>query len=312
MGDFLSPSHPGFTRKEHLLAWWQASRPAFYIATLIPLCLGWVRAGIDTGNWQPGFFALILCCCLFLHLATNLANDLFDHLQGLDAGDSLGGSRVIQEKKIPLASYVKALIVLYTGSIALAGIGVMHTGLAGIWGILFFALFCSFFYVAPPIKYGYRALGELFVFLSMGLVMTTGTYYALTGSWTGEIFALSIPVGLMVAGILYYQSLPEIETDKAAGKHTLANVLGARNALTLLYVWWPFSWFLLVLLFLFGFCSWLVLPGIGISALFYAKLLNCVKREGENWPALDAHGHLARKMYLVCGFFLILAVAFRA
>lgn len=72
-----------------------------------------------------------------------------------------------------------------------------------------------------PHKYGHRAMGELFVFVNIGTVMVTGTSYTLTGVFSMKALVLSIPVGLMVAGILHFQSLPEIEIDKASGKNTL-------------------------------------------------------------------------------------------
>ena len=292
-------------------AWWQASRPPFYIATLVPLVLGWVSANKDTGQWHPDLFLLILLCCFFLHLAANLANDLFDHLQGIDGGGNIGGSRAIQEGKISIPSYKKALVLLYGGAILMGAAGAWHTGHAGIWGIILFAVFASFFYVARPIRYGQRAMGELLVFLSMGLAMTAGTYYTLTGIWKASAFALSLPVGLMVAGILYYQILPEIETDKAVGKHTLANVLGPRNAILAFCVWWPLIWLMMALLFFSGVCSWPVFIGIAGSIPFYLLAVRRLLNADGDLLSLDAHGHLVRKMYLVCGLSLILAVAIR-
>lgn len=305
---FLSPG-----AKVKLAAWWQASRPPFYIATLIPLLLGWLSAWKDYGAWQPGLFCLILLCSFFLHLSANLANDLFDHLQGIDSQDSIGGSRAIQEGKIPLKTYVRALLILYAASLAMAFLGVLHTGRQAIWPIVIFAILASHFYVAPPIKYGHRALGELFVFLSMGLIMTAGTYYTLTGVWSGSVIALSLPVGLMVAGILYYQSLPEIEADKAVGKHTLANMLGPHKAFLLFRLWWPFVWLLMLALFLKGICAWPVLAGILGAFPFYRKTVAILQQEETrgDWLSLDAHGHLVRKMYLICGVALIASVAIR-
>ena len=302
---FLSPAG-----KEQLAAWWQAARPPFYIATLVPLFLGWFSAWKDTGIWQPLLFSLILLCSFFLHLSANLANDLFDHLQGVDSEESIGGSRAIQQGKIPLKSYIRALIFLYSGSLLLAFIGVAFTDRVGIWGIVIFAVLVSHFYVAPPIKYGHRALGEVFVFLSMGLTMTAGTYYTLTGVWKMEVIGLSLPVGLMVANILYYQSLPEIETDKAVGKHTLANVLGPHRAILLFRLWWPCIWLLMSLLFFFDVCAWPVFSGIVACLPLYCRTVTLLKQEETrgDWLSLDAHGHLVRKMYLICGVALIVSI----
>lgn len=297
--------------KEQAHAWWQASRPSFYIATLVPLLLGYIAAGKDTGIWKPGIFSLVLICSFFLHLSANLANDVFDHLQGVDGGGNIGGSRALQDGKISLRAYAVALSLLFAASLMLGGIGVAYTGLYGIWAIIIFAIFSSFFYVAPPIRYGYRALGEVMVFLNMGVVMTAGTYYTLTGLWSAKALALSVPVGLMVAGILYYQSLPEIETDKAAGKHTLANVLGPRRAALLFFLWWPVIWLLMLMLFFGGIVSWPIMAGIVLSFPLYKKAVSFVRHCDGDWLSLDAHGHLVRKMYLVCGAFLILGLFFQ-
>ena len=79
-------------------AWIQASRPPFFIATLIPLFVGWVLA--RNAGFHPGRFFLVVLASFMVHLATNLANDYFDYLEGTDAGESIGGSRVIQEGKL--------------------------------------------------------------------------------------------------------------------------------------------------------------------------------------------------------------------
>ncbi len=86
-------------KKETLKSWIQASRPPFFIATLIPLASGWILAG-KQGVWHPWRMMLVLAGAFMVHLATNLANDYFDHAQGSDYGQSIGGSRVIQEGKI--------------------------------------------------------------------------------------------------------------------------------------------------------------------------------------------------------------------
>ena len=296
--------------KTILRAWWKASRPPFYIATLIPLLLGFIMAGQDSGQWKAGLFALIMLASLFLHLAANLANDLFDYLCGTDKADTIGGSRGIQEGFITIRQYKVALVLLYGGAFLMGALGVAHTGLQGIWGIIIFASLVSFFYVAPPIRFGYRALGEVFVFLSMGLTMVAGTYYTLTGVWSAHTFAVATPVGLMVAGILYFQSMPEIETDKAAGKHTLANVLGPVWSAHVYRVWWPLVWVMMSVLWLRGICGWPVFLGIAASIPLHVKECRNVARvqASGDWLSLDEHGHLVRKMYLLCGISLVVGI----
>ncbi|HNT43110.1 MAG TPA: prenyltransferase, partial [Syntrophorhabdaceae bacterium] len=213
-----------------LKAWVQASRMPFFVATFIPLFIGWSMAVRATGAVRPGRFLIVLLGSLIVHLITNLANDYFDHLVGTDAGESIGGSRVIQEGKISPQVMLRVIIVLYVIAFFIAYIIVFHFGLHLLAIPILFSAFSSYFYVAPPIRYGYHGLGELFVGINMGPVMVAGTYWVVAGAPALEPLLVSIPVGIMVASILYYQSLPDMKTDEASGKMTLAVRLGRKGA----------------------------------------------------------------------------------
>ena len=110
----------------------------------------------------------------------------------------------------------------------------------------------------------------------------------------------------MVAGILYYQSLPEIETDLAAGKRTLANILGKSKAELVFRLWWPAVWVLMVNLWACGLAGWPVFLGLLTFPLYWraCRLI----REAVEWLELDRHGHLVRKLYLINGALLIAGV----
>ncbi len=299
----------GTRGRELLKAWWQAARPPFYIATLIPLGLGFTLAAKNTGQRQWPLFALILFASFLVHLATNLANDLFDHIQGVDAGPNIGGSRVIQEGKISPRALTAALVVLYGLGLVLAVLIIDQSRQPVLWLLVIFAAFSSLFYVAPPIKYGHRALGELFVFINMGLIMTAGTYLALARSWDWSVLSPALPVAFMVAGILYYQSLPEIESDLAAGKRTLANVLGKTRAAFLYTLWWPLIWLLMINLWLTSLAAWPVFLCL-LTLPLHLRAIKNIRAAGDgDWLPLDRHGHLIRKLYLANGLILIVAVA---
>ena len=292
-------------------AWWQASRPPFFIATFIPLGLGFTAAikyG-DQSRW--GLFLLILVTCFAVHAATNLANDFFDHVQGIDAGPNIGGSRVIQEGKISPRALLIALAVLYSLSLLSAIAIVKMSGRPVLWVLIIFAALSSFFYVAPPLKYGHRAMGELFVFVNMGLIMTGGCFLATAGFWDMRVLALALPVSFMVAGILYYQSLPEIETDLAAGKRTLANVLGKKLAAFVFSLWWPLVWLLIANLYFCGLAAWPALLS-PLTAPLHIMAVKRIRAAGQgDWLPLDASGHLVRKLYFANGLILIASVALR-
>ena len=143
----------------------------------------------------------------------------------------------------------------------------------------------------------------------MGFIMVSAGATLLLGRFDPRSLALALPVGLMVAGVLYYQSLPEIETDLAAGKHTLANTLGKDGAALVFRLWWPAVWVLLGNLWATGLADWPV--ALGLLALpFYVAACRHINAAGHgDWLPLDAHGHLVRKCYLISGAALILGVA---
>ncbi|MDR2934762.1 MAG: prenyltransferase [Candidatus Adiutrix sp.] len=302
---------PASARRDILKAWWQASRPPFFIATLGPLGLGFTATVKYTGLVRPALFALVLGASFLVHLAANLADDLFDHLQGVDAGAGIGGSRVIQEGKISPRALGLALVILYGLALAAAFVIIGFSGRPWLmWGLIVFAALSSFFYVAPPVKYGHRGLGEVMVFLNMGLIMTVGTFLALAeGRWDSRVPALALPVAFMVANILYFQSLPEMELDRAAGKLTLAGRLGPKRAVTVQALWWPLVWLLLAGLWLAGLAAWPALLGLLTLPLHLRAQKALRAAAASDWISLDGQGHLIRKLYLLNSLALIAAVA---
>jgi 1,4-dihydroxy-2-naphthoate octaprenyltransferase len=292
--------------REAIHHWIQASRPPFFIATFIPLAAGWILAG-RLGAWRPWRMLLVLLGSFMVHLATNLADDYFDHLQGTDDGHSIGGSRVIQEGKIAPRTILKVVILLY----ALAfGIALSTMAVLGLWGLTPFVLlawFGSFFYVAPPIRYGYLGLGELSVGINMGPVMVVGTYWVISGRVDWAPFLISIPIGLMVAVILYYQSLPDMETDLAVHKHTVAVRLGKRGAFYGLIVFWIMIYGSIIGLVRAGYLAWPALLSL-LTIPLLVRLLYIMTGTGD-WVELDRYGKYIRILYLLNGIAILIALS---
>jgi len=288
-----------------LRAWYQASRPPFFVATLIPLLLGGAVAHSE-GCWNTVRWLVVLLACFLVHLGTNLANDYFEYGTGADEGDSIGGSRVLQEGKITPGEIRNALVVLYTAAFLC---GVWIVWVSRVWWLPFvmiFAFFSSLFYTAPPVKYGYRGLGEVFVGVNMGPVMVAGTAAALTGHFVPRAFWLSIPIGLMVALILYYQSLSDIEADRMVGKLTLAARLGRRGSA------WGFRLFVaatllsIILLVMRGSLhEFAFVSLITIAPAYSVDRMIC---RTSDWKDLHDRGGAVRMFYLFNGTILFLSV----
>ena len=226
---------------EHLSViktWMKAVRLPFSTATLVPVCLGSAAAWHDAGVFLPVRFCLAMAGALFIHFGTNLVNDYFDHVSGCDELNSnptpfSGGSRVIQEGLLP------AKHILYASLIAFAlgsAIGLYLNYLSGKNVILvlgFIGVFLGFFYSSNPIQLGYGSLGELSVGIGFGPLMVLGAYYVQAGTLPFSIFLISVPVGILIALVLYINEFPDYTADLSVGKNTLVVVLGKKKAVVL-------------------------------------------------------------------------------
>lgn len=291
---------------DRIRAWWKASRPPYYIATIVPLMAGWMLAVRDGAAGQIGLFLLINLYSLMIHFATNLANDYFDYLQGTDSGGSIGGSRMLQAGLITVGELRASLLVLYFGSFFLA---VGYMTVTDMWILSPFvalSIFSSIFYTAPPIRYGYHGLGEVFVGINMGPVMVLGTYWIMTGHPSWEAVFISLPIGIMVAGILYFQSIPDMETDKAAGKRTITVRLGREGAIKWLIIQWMVVYLLILILAVSK-----VLSSVAMASLLTLPILSRLLKimpAIDDWQELDQHGHYIRKLYLINGAIIIIGI----
>lgn len=287
-------------------AWWKASRPPFYIATVVPLLAGWMLAIRDGAPRQVGLFLLINLYSIMVHFATNLANDYFDHFQGADSGGSIGGSRMLQAGLITTGELRASLLVLYFGSFFLAA-GYMTV--ADMWILSPFvalSIFSSIFYTAPPIRYGYHGLGEVFAGVNMGPVMVLGTYWIMTGHPSWDALFISIPIGIMVAGILYFQSIPDMKTDEAVGKMTITVRLGRDGAFKWLIIQWMVVYLLILILAVSKILSTVAMASL-LTLPILSRLLGIMPTV-EDWQELDQHGHYIRKLYLINGAIIVLGV----
>ena len=145
--------------------------------------------------------------------------------------------------------------------------------------------------------------------INLGLIVVSASATIIAQSFDIRSLAVALPVVGMVAGILYYQSLPEIDTDKAGGKTTLANILGKDHALLVFRIWWPVVWVSIINLWLSGLAGWPVLFClVGLPLYWKAQKLIAARGDGD-WLELDRYGYLVRLCYLTSGISCIVGVA---
>ena len=204
----------------------RATRLPFLTATIIPVLLG-IAIAAHQGAFDLVTAALTVIGAAFVQLGLNVANDVFDTVQGADDANVTptrfsGGSRVIQYGLVSLRQMATLATLFYVvaGAIGLQLLAIRGSAALLVIGVVGFVV--SLGYTAPPLKFVYRGLGEVAVALGFGPLMLLGAYVVQTrGALSWEPFVASIPIALLVALILYVNEIPDRRGDARAGKRTL-------------------------------------------------------------------------------------------
>jgi 1,4-dihydroxy-2-naphthoate octaprenyltransferase len=204
----------------------RATRLPFLTATFVPVLLG-IAIAIRQGFFEPVSALLTVVGAAFVHLALNVANDVFDTRSGADDANVnptkySGGSRVIQYGLVSLRRMAELSTAFYLIGGAIGLLLLALRGSPALLAIGVIGLILSLEYTAPPLKLVYRGLGEVTTALGFGPLMLVGAYVVQTaGIITLEPFVASIPVAILVALILYVNEIPDRRGDAMAGKRTL-------------------------------------------------------------------------------------------
>jgi 1,4-dihydroxy-2-naphthoate octaprenyltransferase len=244
--------------------WLLAARVRTLPAAIAPVLVGTALAGF-VGVFHPLRFLAALIGALFIQVGTNLSNDYSDARRGADTEDRLGPVRVTAGGLVPPGRVLVATYISF-GVAVLAGVYLV--AVAG-WQLLLVggaSILAGVLYTGGPKPYGYEGLGEVFVFLFFGVVAVAGSYFVQVRHLSWEAFALAVPVGLLAAAILVVNNIRDIETDRRAGKRTLAVRLGRERARTMFAVIVYLGYALAPVTWIFGplrpwlLLSWLTLP----------------------------------------------------
>jgi 1,4-dihydroxy-2-naphthoate polyprenyltransferase len=217
----------GSGRMGGLRIWLMAARPRTLPAGIAPVLVGTALAGFEH-VFHPLRFVAALLGSVFIQVGANLSNDYSDARRGADADDRLGPVRVtagglVPPRQVLIATYVSFGIAVLIGIylIVVAGWLLLAIGAASILaGVL---------YTGGPRPYGYEGLGEVFVFLFFGVVAVAGSYFVQLKHLSWEALVLSVPVGLIAVAILIVNNVRDIDSDRRAGKRTLAVRMGRRR-----------------------------------------------------------------------------------
>ena len=206
--------------------WLIAARPATLWASVAPVLAGsGLAAGEGAFRWDV--FVVTLLTAVLLNVAVNFANDASDAGRGADTPDRIGPPRAV-------ASGLLTARQVWAGTgavLAVAAAGGIYLAVVAGWVVIAIgvaSIAAALAYTAGP-AYGYRGLGEVFVFAFFGLAATVGSRYVHDGSAPPAAWLLAIPIGMLVTAILVANNVRDIETDARTGKRTLAVRLGRRR-----------------------------------------------------------------------------------
>lgn len=286
--------------------WLMAARLRTLPAAVAPVLVG-TSLALGSGHFRPLAFVAALLGAVFIQVGTNLSNDYSDARRGADTEDRLGPVRVtagglVPPSRVLFATYVTFGLAVLCGAylVAVAGWGLIAVGAVSILaGVL---------YTGGPRPYGYEGLGELFVFLFFGIVAVSGSYFVQVRELPWEAYACAVPVGLLASAILVVNNVRDLETDRRAGKRTLAVRLGRERTRTLYTAMVIGAFVLAPLPWLLGsMTAWLLLPWCAIPL---AIPLVKVVRARVDGPTLN--GALAKTGALQLVFCLLLSAGILA
>jgi 1,4-dihydroxy-2-naphthoate octaprenyltransferase len=268
----------------------------------LPAAIAPVLVGTALAGWQHIFhplrFVAALIGAIFIQVGTNLSNDYSDARRGADAEDRLGPVRVtagglVPPRQVLIATYVSFGVAVLAGVylVVVAGWQLLLVGAASILaGVL---------YTGGPKPYGYEGLGELFVFLFFGIVAVAGSYFVQVKHLDWKAFALAVPVGLLASAILVVNNFRDIDSDRRAGKRTLAVRMGRDKTRAMFAVIVYLAFLLAPVTWVFGpMKPWVLLPWLTLPLA--AQIVREVRNRTDGPSLNQALAHTGMLQLAFC------------
>jgi len=282
-------------------AWTMAIRPRTLGASVIPVVVGLALSSRSRGL-DVSVAVVTVAASLLLQVATNLANDYFDFVSGVDTHERVGPTRVTQAGLISPAG-MRAALVFVLAAATVAGAYLVWAGGWPILAIGVAALVAAVAYSAGPWPLSWYGLGDVLAFVFFGVVAVTGTVYLQLGAVGFEALLVSLPVACLVTAIIVVNNLRDIPTDRRSGKRTLAVRLGEQGT-RLEYAALVLAAFVLLDPVAVAVSRWALLPMLA-APLALAEVRSVWQRSGT---ALNMSLAGTARLHMVFGALLSLGV----
>lgn len=212
-----------------------ATRPAFILASLIPVGLGVAALSYQGAEISLLKLLLSLIAMGLVHAGVNVINDYYDELNGTDRLNTeriypfTGGSRFIQNQVLSAQQMFMFAVGLLSGAMVI-GLGLIASSGLGLFWIGVVGLLIGWGYSAPPLKLNSRGLGEPAVAIGIGVLAPLGAWYVQTSELAWYPCLVGLPLGLLAMNILLINQFPDTKADAASGKHHWVVRFGAQTA----------------------------------------------------------------------------------
>ncbi|MDD5064053.1 MAG: 1,4-dihydroxy-2-naphthoate octaprenyltransferase [Phycisphaerae bacterium] len=301
--------------KSKLLILFLATRPKFLTASIAPVLVGSALGFAISGSFSLHLFILALLAIMALHAGANVANDYFDHISRNDWLNQnptpfSGGRRFIQDGILsPKATLLLSLLVFTTGAI-LGTIIFLLTQSVFILALGLIGLLGGFFYTAPPLRLGYRSIGEPAIALLFGLLPVYGSYYLQTQTIGIIPLIPSVIVGILIFLVILINEFQDVAADAAVNKRTLVVRFGVPASIWIYRIALASSYLIAAVAILLyrpftcaGLLYILTLPA-AIVAIKVANKNNLLKPGQYRASKLTVFLHALGSLALIAGFII--------
>lgn len=228
--------------------WWKLTRPHTLTASFAPVFLGTMIALYESKiDWL--LFIAMLLACLLIQAATNMFNEYYDFVRGLDSEESVGIGGAIVRNGVKPKTVMQLALLLYVIA-AILGIYICYESSWLLLVVGAISMAVGYFYTGGPYPISSTPFGELFSGLFMGMLIVLIAVYIQVGTVPLFAILLSVPSALLVAAIMLSNNIRDLVEDTAGGRKTMAILVGRKNAIAILASYFVLSYLWIVALVL--------------------------------------------------------------
>lgn len=266
--------------------WWKLTRPHTLTASFAPVFLGTMIALYEANiDWL--LFIAMLLACLLIQAATNMFNEYYDFVRGLDSEESVGIGGAIVRNGVKPKTVMQLALLLYIIA-ALLGIYICYESSWLLLVVGAISMAVGYFYTGGPYPISSTPFGELFSGLFMGMLIVLIAVYIQVGSVPTFAILLSVPSALLVAAIMLSNNIRDLVEDTAGGRKTMAILVGRKSAIIILASYFVLSYLWIIGLVLLQLITpWCLLVLLSIKKPIHAiKLFKQTDNSVQVAPAM--------------------------